>query len=178
VPSGTQVRISDSLLNDVMLLIFLFLCFNCYLLFISYLCYAVVLEAIEQDDLQKNALVVGRLLHSRLKELQVKYPAVGDVRGIGLFLGVEFIKPRGLNGGKNKFAFGATGGNEDIVPDSALCKFVVDYLRYQRIITSRDGPDGNVLKLKPPLVFSEAHVNQLMTSLDEALGVAEKSGKF
>lgn len=133
-----------------------------------------VLEAIEQDRLQQNALEVGGELRSRLVELQRKFPCMGDVRGIGLFLGVEFIKPAA--GGAA--AEVDSDGNPVIVPNGALCKFVVDYMRYQRIITSRDGPDGSVLKLKPPLVFSHANVDQLMASLEEALTVAEQSGKF
>jgi ethanolamine-phosphate phospho-lyase len=138
-----------------------------------------VLEAIEQDGLQQNALEVGTELLARLQALQTKFPCMGDVRGKGLFLGVEFVKcrPRSDVGGAQAQEGGDMMGT-DIVPDGALCKFVVDYLRYQRIITSRDGPDGNVLKLKPPLVFSLANVDQLMTSLEEALAVAVKSGKF
>jgi 4-aminobutyrate aminotransferase-like enzyme len=135
-----------------------------------------VLEAIEQDHLQQNALTVGKELHERLVLLQSKFPCMGDVRGIGLFLGVEFIKPATTTSTPEEEQEG--GEEADLVPNGALCKFVVDYLRYQRIITSRDGPDGNVLKLKPPLVFSQANVDQLMASLEEALTVAEKSGKF
>lgn len=129
-----------------------------------------VLDAIEQDHLQKNALEVGNEMRSRLLQLQTKFPCMGDVRGVGLFLGVEFIKPNQTDSNDV--------GETDIVPNGPLCKFVVDYLRYQRVITSRDGPDGNVLKLKPPLVFSLANLDQLMTSLEEALTVAEQSGKF
>lgn len=124
-----------------------------------------VLSAIEQDGLQQNALEVGAVLRYRLLTLQKKFPAIGDVRGIGLFLGVEFIKPE-------------EGDDGLVLPNGGLCKFVVDYLRYKRIITSRDGPDGNVLKLKPPLVFSRDNVDQLIGSLEEALVVAQGSGKF
>lgn len=132
-----------------------------------------VLEAIDLDKLQQNAFDIGKELRSQLLELQSRYPCMGDVRGVGLFLGVEFIKT-------DASAEGAEGNeaSSDIVPNGALCKFVVDYLRYKRIIASRDGPDGNVLKIKPPLVFSQENVNQLMTTLEEAISVAVESGRF
>jgi len=132
-----------------------------------------VLEAIELDKLQQNAFEIGKELRSRLLELQSRYPCMGDVRGVGLFLGVEFIKTdTGTEGADGNVA------SADILPNGELCKFVVDFLRYKRIIASRDGPDGNVLKIKPPLVFSQDNVNQLMTTLEEAISVAVKSGRF
>lgn len=124
-----------------------------------------VLEAIEQDDLQRNALEIGTFLADELYKLKKKYKSIGDVRGKGLFLGVEFIV-RG------------TEKEDVIVPNGRLCKFVVDYMRYERIISSRDGPDGNILKLKPPLVFCESDVMRLISSLERAVKVAEESGKF
>ncbi len=122
-----------------------------------------VLDAIEQDGLQENARVVGLYLADRmnsLKNVKAVGEWVGDVRGQGLYQGIEFVKKSSL------------------IPHEKLCRFVVDYLKYDRIITSRDGPDGNVLKIKPPLVFSKDNVDTLVNGIEKALLAAEESGCF
>jgi ethanolamine-phosphate phospho-lyase len=128
-----------------------------------------VLDAIEQDGLQENARVVGEYLLNRLRTL-MELPSVGgwvgDVRGHGLFQGVEFVKKRT-----------DLIGNA-IIPHEKLCRYVVDFLKYERIIVSRDGPDGNVIKIKPPLVFSEDNVDTLVNGMKRALIEAEKTGYF
>ncbi len=126
-----------------------------------------VLEAIEQDGLQENARVVGDYLFQRmsgLKSLPSVGTWVGDVRGQGLFQGIEFIK--------------RNDSSDEIVPHEKLCRYVVDFLKYERIITSRDGPDGNVLKIKPPLVFTKNNVDTLVDGIEQALVEAEKTGFF
>ena len=115
-----------------------------------------VLDAIEEDGLQKNADHVEKYLRAKLSELMAKNELVGDVRGYGLFLGVEFIAQNSTE--------------EEIIPNADLCKFVVDHLKNNRIITSRDGPDGNVLKIKPPLTFTENDADRLMAGIQAALG--------
>eukprot|EP00428_Durinskia_dybowskii_P062451 CAMPEP_0170378946 /NCGR_PEP_ID=MMETSP0117_2-20130122/13078_1 /TAXON_ID=400756 /ORGANISM="Durinskia baltica, Strain CSIRO CS-38" /LENGTH=527 /DNA_ID=CAMNT_0010634347 /DNA_START=118 /DNA_END=1701 /DNA_ORIENTATION=+ len=122
-----------------------------------------VLDTINEENLQENARVVGEYLTERLTPLIAKYDWVGDVRGSGLFQGIEFVR---------------TKKAEDLQPHPDLTKFLVDYLRYQRIIVSRDGPDGNVIKVKPPLVFSKENVDTLVTGLDQALECAVKLGIF
>lgn len=126
-----------------------------------------VLDAIEEDALQQNALRVGRHMREALLSLRAKHGQwVGSVRGQGLFQGVEFVRaPTGTQG-------------EDIIPHADLAKFVVDSLMYERVITSRDGPDGSVLKIKPPLCFSEANVNQLVDAIDRTLMAAKDIGGF
>jgi 4-aminobutyrate aminotransferase-like enzyme len=122
-----------------------------------------VLDAIEQDGMQNNAKVVGGYLADRmnnLKKLKGAGEWVGDVRGHGLFQGIEFVQKSSL------------------VPHEKLCRFVVDYLKYEKIITSRDGPDGNVLKIKPPLVFSLDNVDRLVNGIESALIAADESGCF
>lgn len=119
-----------------------------------------VLDAISSDGLQTNANNVGSYLKSKLKNFMAKNSeVVGDVRGYGLFLGVEFIAKESTE--------------EEIIPNADLCKFVVDYLKNNRIITSRDGPDGNVLKLKPPLTFTEKDCDTLMAGIEAALREAK-----
>ena len=111
-----------------------------------------VLDAIEQDGLQENARVVGEYLSKRLCSL-MELPSVGDwigdVRGHGLFQGIEIVKKRT-----------DLIGNA-IIPHEKLCRYVVDFLKYERVIVSRDGPDGNVIKIKPPLTFSPGDARTL-----------------
>jgi 4-aminobutyrate aminotransferase-like enzyme len=68
-----------------------------------------------------------------------KYDTVGDVRGSGLFQGVEFVKSR---------------KSPKLEPHPDLTKFVVDYLKYKRVLISRDGPDANVIKVCLPIYLS------------------------
>ena len=80
------------------------------------------------------------------------------MRGQGLFHGIEFVKD-----------------NKDLTnlqPHPELTKFVVAVLRVHRVIVSRDGPDENVIKVKPPLVFNETHVDQLVNGIEAALILA------
>ena len=86
-----------------------------------------VLDVIKDEHLLENAKAIGDYMIDCLVKLQNDFDCIGDVRGQGLFLGVEFVLSR-----KN-----------DLTPDADLCKFVVDFLRYQRIIISRDGPYHN-----------------------------------
>lgn len=124
-----------------------------------------VLDTIQEENLQENALRTGEYLTSRLKDLQAKYPAwIGDVRGVGLFQGIEFIRDRKK----------LQGQQDNLQPYPELTKFLVDFLRYQRVIVSRDGPDENVIKVKPPLVFGPEHVDQLVDALDLALAAAQQ----
>ena len=121
-----------------------------------------VLDTIEEEKLQANALEVGNYLTEQFQALAKKYEAsgvywIGDVRGVGLFQGIEFVY-------NNK--------DVNLEPHADLTKFLVDYLRYQRVIVSRDGPDANVIKIKPPLVFSKQNVDMLVTALDHALQCA------
>lgn len=125
-----------------------------------------VMDVIEEKKLQKNALKIGKAFQVKMKSLQKKFDWIGDVRGMGLFQGVEFIK---------------TGKDQDPLhpePHPDLTKFVVDFLKYENVIISRDGPDENVIKLKPPLVFGRKHVEVLVNALERALSAAAESGRF
>ena len=122
-----------------------------------------VLDTIRKEDLQGNALRVGEYIQQQLRPLLDKYDWIGDVRGFGLFQGVEFVHSRKA---------------KDPQPYPELTKFVVDYLRYERVIISRDGPDENVIKIKPPLVFSKQDADLLVRTIDAALAEALASGTF
>lgn len=122
-----------------------------------------VLDVIEEENLQHHSKRVGEYIQRMFKPLMTQFEWVGDVRGMGLYQGIEFVI-------SNKAA--------DPQPYPLLAKFVVDYLRYENIIISRDGPDGNVIKIKPPLIFNEDHVDKLFYGVEKALKAAKESGLF
>jgi len=111
-----------------------------------------VLNVIEDEDLQQNAKDVGDYLKSMLNELKVKYPIIGDVRGFGLFLGIELVRdPQSLE------------------PADKEVDQIVNSMKEKGILISTDGPDHNVLKIKPPLVFNRENALFLTGTLDEIL---------
>ena len=111
-----------------------------------------VLDVIEDEGLQQHALQVGEHLKTGLRTLMDGHPLIGDVRGLGLFLGVELVLDR-----------------ETLEPAPAQAAYVVERLKDHGILLSTDGPLHNVLKIKPPLVFSEADAERLVNSLDKIL---------
>ncbi|MHA2026078.1 MAG: aminotransferase class III-fold pyridoxal phosphate-dependent enzyme [Candidatus Thorarchaeota archaeon] len=111
-----------------------------------------VLDEIENKDLQKNSQKVGTYFLDRLKELQKQHSIVGDVRGIGLFIGVELISD-----------------HESLEPATIETRYVVERMKDFRILVSLDGPHNNVLKIKPPLVFSIDNANRFVKTLSTIL---------
>jgi len=97
-----------------------------------------VLQVVEEENLQERALRVGNYLKKSLLSLQEQYPIIGDVRGSGLFLGVDLV----LNPDTRSAA-------------TAQAAYVVNRLRERGILTGTDGPFNNVIKLRPPLIISE-----------------------
>jgi 4-aminobutyrate aminotransferase-like enzyme/Ser/Thr protein kinase RdoA (MazF antagonist) len=112
-----------------------------------------VLDVLEDEGLQERALRVGRHFLAGLRGLQEGHPLVGDVRGSGLFLGVELVRDR-----------------ESREPATEEASYVVNRLRERGVLTGTDGPHENVLKLRPPLVVSESDADLFVTTLDEVLG--------
>ena len=88
-----------------------------------------------------------------LRRLQDRHPLIGDVRGSGLFLGVELVRDRA-----------------SLEPADAEAAYVVERLRERGVLTGTDGPHHNVLKLRPPLVFGADDVDLFLATLDEVLG--------
>lgn len=129
------------------------------------------LDVIIKENLQKNALNMEKYFRKRLHDEFGTNPWVGDIRGQGLFLGIEFVKP--IDPSKLDH-----NGNVHIQPFGALCKFVVDYLRFSNVVISRDGPDENVIKIKPPMVFGKKEAEILINGIKNALVDAKKSGAF
>jgi 4-aminobutyrate aminotransferase-like enzyme/Ser/Thr protein kinase RdoA (MazF antagonist) len=111
-----------------------------------------VLSIIQQEELQKNAKTVGDILIEGFKKLMQKHFIIGDVRGHGLFVGIELVKDR-----KTK---------EPAVPEIDT---IVEKMKKRGFLLSTDGPLHNVLKLKPPMAFSEENAEELVKNLDEVL---------
>lgn len=111
-----------------------------------------VLDVIRDEGLQENSRKVGQEMIDGIRALANKHQAIGDVRGAGLFVGVEFVKDR--------------RGKE---PDGALGLKVVNRLREKRVLISASGVKGNILKIRPPLPFSSENNRQFLHLLDEAL---------
>ncbi|XP_047241210.1 ethanolamine-phosphate phospho-lyase [Girardinichthys multiradiatus] len=120
-----------------------------------------VLDVIEKEDLQGNALHVGQYLTNLLEKQKEKHPLIGDIRGRGLFVGVELVKDR-----------------EKLTPATAVAQEVIYKLKEQHILLSADGPHRNVLKFKPPLCFTTEDadlvvekIDLILKELEEALGL-------
>jgi 4-aminobutyrate aminotransferase-like enzyme/Ser/Thr protein kinase RdoA (MazF antagonist) len=112
-----------------------------------------VLDVLQEEHLQERARRVGWHLIAGLRDLQERHALVGDVRGSGLFLGVELVRDR-----------------VTLEPATREADYVVNRLRDLGILTGTDGPNHNVLKLRPPLVFSEDDADLFLATLAEVLG--------
>ena len=113
-----------------------------------------VLDVIEREGLLANAQAVGGHLRDGLRELAAKHPLIGDVRGAGLFVGVELVTDRATK-----------------APATAKTARVVNAMRERGVLLSSTGPHANTLKIRPPLVFSRRDADLLISTLDAALGV-------
>jgi len=111
-----------------------------------------VLDIIDEEELQQNALGVGETLLRMLNELKNKHDVIGDIRGQGLFLGIEFIHEE-----------------KPLRPFASLAKKIVNQMKENGILLSTDGPDHNVMKIKPPMVFNENNALSLVEKLDGVL---------
>lgn len=111
-----------------------------------------VLDVIEQEELQANALDVGNHLMARLRELMPRHALIGDVRGLGLYIGVELVLDR-----------------ETLEPAGEHASYIANRARDYGVLISTDGPFHNVLKIKPPIVFSRADADHLVETLDLVL---------
>lgn len=115
-----------------------------------------VLDVIRDEELQQNALEVGEYLKQGLRELKNQHSLIGDVRGLGLFLGVEFVRDR-----------------ETLEPGGSEAAHVVERMKERGVLLSTDGPFHNVIKIKPPLVFSRADADFLLSGLDSVLKIVQ-----
>ncbi len=111
-----------------------------------------VLDVLERNGLQEHARNVGDMLKSRLRQLAGVHEIIGDVRGAGLFLGVELVRDRATR-----------------EPAGTEAAYVVNRMRERGVLLSTDGPHGNVLKIKPPMVFDVPDVARLTDALARVL---------
>ena len=117
-----------------------------------------VLDVIDEERLIDNARVVGTYLRDQLASLGASHSAIGDVRGRGLLIGVELVSDSG-----------------ERTPDGPLASSVVNGLRERGVLVGRCGKHDNVLKIRPPLVFTKEHADLLVAQLDAALaGVLQR----
>jgi 4-aminobutyrate aminotransferase-like enzyme len=110
-----------------------------------------VLDEIEQRDLRGNVTTVGAALKAALTQRKGASDTIGDVRGVGLFIGVELVNPA------------------DNAPDMELAKRVINRLKDKGFLTSNAGPRANVVKIRPPLTFSQTHASAFLDAWDETI---------
>lgn len=111
-----------------------------------------VLKVIEEEGLQQQAAETGQVLLQGLQALMEKHPLIGDVRGHGLFVGAELVKSRTTK-----------------EPAVEEINRVVEKMKDRGFLLSTDGPLHNVLKIKPPLVFSKKNATAFVHHLDAVL---------
>jgi len=111
-----------------------------------------VLDVLERDRLQQNAETVGGYLKQSLNQLSNRHEAIGTVRGKGLFVGVEIVEP-------------GTG-----TPAPQAARHIINALFQRGVLVGLTGPGQNILKIRPPMIFDNANVDQLVAGLDHVVG--------
>ena len=111
-----------------------------------------VLDVIEREGLMENARITGDYLREGLLGLMNRHTWIGDVRGMGLLVGVELVRDR-----------------QTLEPAGPETERVLNHMRDNFVLVGREGPHGNVLKIRPPLAFQCEHANILVDALDKAL---------
>ncbi|WP_170378060.1 aminotransferase class III-fold pyridoxal phosphate-dependent enzyme [Ruegeria atlantica] len=109
-----------------------------------------VLDIVDDEGLQDNARKMGTRLMDGLRQIETDFGCVGDVRGMGLFLGVELINPNGSEG-------------------TEICKYVKNRMRDHRILIGSEGPKDNILKIRPPLTIEAEDVDMILWALRDVL---------
>ena len=112
-----------------------------------------VLDIMEKEGLQQNALETGNWLKEKLEALKNSFPLIGDVRGEGFFMGVELVLDP-----------------ETREPAPLQADYVVERMKSRKILLSTEGPGHNVLKFKPPMVFNQRDAEHLLAELEQVLG--------
>lgn len=111
-----------------------------------------VLDVIQEERLQQNAAVVGRYFGDRLREIAGRFEMIGDVRSAGLFIGVEIVSDR-----------------HKLTADADMASKIVNGLREKGVLISATGPRANVLKIRPPLIFTKENVDYFMVRFEAVL---------
>jgi 4-aminobutyrate aminotransferase-like enzyme len=108
-----------------------------------------VLDSIQKEGLMQNSERIGKLILDGLKDIAKRYDQIGDVRGAGLYFGIELVQDK-------------VSKKTDIDTASA----VINGLRKRRVLISATGPDASVLKIRPPLIFTESDATRLLGEVD------------
>lgn len=116
-----------------------------------------VLDVIEEEGIQQNAKVVGGRFKRGLEELMSRHRLIGDVRGLGLMLGVELVRDRATK-----------------EPARAETLAVMEHAREMGVLLGKGGLEGNVLRIKPPMCLTAEDVDFALEVLDAAIGKTEK----
>jgi 4-aminobutyrate aminotransferase-like enzyme/Ser/Thr protein kinase RdoA (MazF antagonist) len=111
-----------------------------------------VLDVIQEEELQQHALETGIYFLNQLEKLKSKHKLIGDVRGMGLFIGVELVT-----------------NHDTLRPAVKESAFIAEEMKNKGILISIDGPLNNVIKIKPPLVFNKENVDHVAINLDKIL---------
>ena len=112
-----------------------------------------VLDVLRDEELQAHARRIGERMLTALRAFVGRHELVGDVRGSGLFLGVELVRDRA-----------------SLEPAGVEASYVVERMREEGILLGTDGPYHNVVKIRPPMPFDEANADRLVETLDRVLG--------
>ena len=115
-----------------------------------------VLDVLESEGLVENAAKTGRYVLERFEALKGRHEVIGDVRGRGLFYGIELVHDRVSK-----------------EPAADVAGRVVNQMRASGVLMSKIGEHGNVLKLRPPLCFSRDNADLLVSTLDDVLGTVQ-----
>jgi len=111
-----------------------------------------VLDVIEDEGLTENAREIGAYLKDGLRARAETHACIGDVRGAGLFLGVEIVSDRAAK-----------------TPDATTTSAIVNGLREERVLISACSRTHNVLKIRPPLIFTRENTDQFLAAFDRVL---------
>lgn len=112
-----------------------------------------VLDVIENENLRDNVQATGAFMDEELRKLQVRCEAMGDVRGHGLFIGIEWVADR-----------------DSKTPDRSGAVRVVHAMKRKGFLIGNAGAFGNVVKIRPPLVFSRENASAFLTAFEQTLG--------
>ena len=110
-----------------------------------------VLNVIRDEGLQAHAEHVGNYLLQKLQSLQNDHEIIGDVRGRGLFIGIELVR------------------DYQLTPAANEAHTIVNSMKEKGVLLSTDGPDHNVIKIKPPMIFSKDNAHELVSKIDETI---------
>jgi len=118
-----------------------------------------VLDVLEQEKLQENALLTGRYVLNGLKRLQGKFDLIGEVRGLGMFFALELVLDQ-----KTK------------QPAIHQAKRLINIMRHKGVLISTIGVTDSILKLRPPMPFNQAHADLLLEALADSFEQLNREG--